>query len=331
MKLVSILIPAWNAEKWIAQSIQSALSQTWVEKEIVIIDDGSEDRTLEIARTFESERVKVVTQGNRGAASARNAALALAGGDFIQWLDADDVLAPDKIDQQMKSVGSDCSDFTVYSSPHGVFYYQLKKAEFTPNSLWRDFSPIDWLIVSMSETLWMNPAAWLVSRTLTEKAGPWDDRLSMDDDGEYFARVVAASDRVRFVRDARCYYRQSGFQQLSRRMTGRAVNSLVLSTILRIDTLLALEKSERTKQAGLAFLQAKMPVFFPEKLEALAQLNTLAAKLGGALKQPVSDWRLRALNRVIGPANGKRFMHSLRRLRMAAAVKWDELMYRLGA
>jgi glycosyltransferase involved in cell wall biosynthesis len=84
--LVSILIPAYNAERWIADTIRSALAQTWEPKEIIVVDDGSQDRTFTIAQQFASKDVAVVTQRNQGAAAARNKALALSQGDYIQWL-----------------------------------------------------------------------------------------------------------------------------------------------------------------------------------------------------------------------------------------------------
>jgi glycosyltransferase involved in cell wall biosynthesis len=328
--LVSILIPAYNAEKWIKQTIGSALYQTWGNKEIVVIDDGSTDRTLDIAKTFETNSVKVVSQNNRGAASARNKALSLASGDYIQWLDADDLLAPNKIAEQMKAAEGERSNLILYSSPHGVFYFRHKRARFVPNPLWQDLSPVDWLVMNLADKLWMNPAGWLVSRELTEKAGPWDERLTMDDDGEYFARIVAASERVKFVWEARCYYRQSGFQQLSKRITDKARDSLLLSSQLRIRTLLSLEDSERTKRAGAAFLQARLPVFYPENKEAFRKMNALALDLGGVLTSPKFGRRTMLLQKILGPKKGKELIIILRRLRMAAAVRWDELMYKLG-
>src|SRR5262249_31339743 len=99
---VSILIPAFNAERWIGDTLRSALSQTWPSKEIIVVDDGSTDRTVEIARKFEPEGVRVFTQKNQGAAAARNKAYSLSKGDYIQWLDADDLLAPDKIERQLE-------------------------------------------------------------------------------------------------------------------------------------------------------------------------------------------------------------------------------------
>src|SRR5882672_6611417 len=100
--LVSILIPAFNAEQWIGETLRSALAQTWPHKEIIVVDDGSRDQTVATARKFEAEGVRVVTQKNSGAAAARNTAFSLCHGDYIQWLDADDLLAPDKIASQLR-------------------------------------------------------------------------------------------------------------------------------------------------------------------------------------------------------------------------------------
>src|SRR5438270_12906784 len=100
--LVSILIPAYNAEPWVGDTIKSALNQTWPRKEIIVVDDGSRDQTLQVVRQFASKDVSVVTQENQGASVARNRAFELCQGDYIQWLDADDLLGPDKIIRQME-------------------------------------------------------------------------------------------------------------------------------------------------------------------------------------------------------------------------------------
>src|SRR3954453_9764650 len=100
--LVSILVPAYNAERWLVDTLKSCLAQTWPRIEVIVVDDGSSDRTLEIARTFERRSIKVVAQPHQGAPVARNRALAAAQGTFVQWLDADDLLHPEKIAKQMR-------------------------------------------------------------------------------------------------------------------------------------------------------------------------------------------------------------------------------------
>src|SRR5437899_5608475 len=209
--LVSILIPAYNAERWVASTIESAIAQTWPCKEIIVIDDGSTDQTLTVAGKFERKGVHVVTQPNQGAAVARNTAFSLAQGDYIQWLDADDLLSPDKIAKQVEAVEQSQSKRTLFSCGWGYFIFRAKKARFVPTSLWCDLSPIEWLLRRWEENLHMNPATWLVSRELTDAAGRWDTRLlgGGTDDGEYFSRVILASNGIRFVPGAAVFYRET--------------------------------------------------------------------------------------------------------------------------
>ena len=99
--LVSILVPAYNAEAWISDALRSAIAQTWKPKEIIVVDDGSTDGTLAVARQFESNQLRVVTHKNQGASATRNKAYSLCKGDYIQFLDADDLIGPDKIAKQI--------------------------------------------------------------------------------------------------------------------------------------------------------------------------------------------------------------------------------------
>ncbi len=133
--LVSILIPAYNSEEWIADTLQSAIAQTWPRKEIIVVDDGSSDRTAEVARRFASNEVSVVSKENGGAAAARNRALQLSQGDYIQWLDADDLLAPDKIEKQLAALGEVPNKRILLSAPWAYFSYRTNRARFVPNSL----------------------------------------------------------------------------------------------------------------------------------------------------------------------------------------------------
>jgi glycosyltransferase involved in cell wall biosynthesis len=322
-------MPAYNAEKWIKDSIKSALFQTWPKKEIIIVNDGSLDNTLAIAKQFESKSLKVISQENRGASAARNKAYSFAQGDYIQYLDADDLLAPDKISAQMKVAENGQTSLTLYSSSHGVFYWRLEKAKFIPDLQWQDLTPVEWMIQKFFYNLWMSPAAYLVSRRLAEKGGGWDERLCLNDDGEYFCRVVAASERVKFVREARCYYRRSGFHQLSLQSSEKACKSLFLSWTLSIQYLRSLEESERTRRAGLVILEKIMPRFYPQKSEVLEEVYALALALGGELNLPRFGWKFNLVQRLLGWKSALTIMPWLRKLRLAIDVKWDEMLYRI--
>jgi glycosyltransferase involved in cell wall biosynthesis len=94
--LVSIIIPCYNAGKYVAEAIQSALDQTYTNKEVIVIDDGSTDHSLDVIRSF-AERIRWETGPNRGGCAARNRGLETAKGELIQFLDADDGLYPQKL------------------------------------------------------------------------------------------------------------------------------------------------------------------------------------------------------------------------------------------
>ncbi len=166
--LVSICIPVHNAERWINNTILSALAQTWDNKEIIIVDDGSTDETLKIAKNFESKNLKVISQSNKGACAARNLSLSFAQGDYIQWLDADDILHPQKIESQLLKSELSYNSLILHSGRWGSFYSRLKKARFDRTPLWKDLAPRDWIILHFSKGYFMTPSAWLVSRKLTK-------------------------------------------------------------------------------------------------------------------------------------------------------------------
>jgi glycosyltransferase involved in cell wall biosynthesis len=279
---VSILIPAYNAKQWISRAISSALHQTWPHREIIVVDDGSTDGTLSAASKFSKDGVTVVPQPNRGASAARNHAFSLCRGDYIQWLDADDVLAPDKLSRQVEVAEALENPRLLLSSEWGRFLYRTKGAQFTPTVLWQDQSPLEWLLRKMTLNVWMQPGSWLASRELSEAAGPWDERLSFDDDGEYFCRMMTKSQGVVFVRDAKTYYRMTGPGSLSSMDNSKKkMESAWLSIRLHIRYLRQLEDSDRTHKAAVSFLQTWVTMFHPLRPDIVEQMLEMAKALGG--------------------------------------------------
>jgi glycosyltransferase involved in cell wall biosynthesis len=307
LPLVSILIPTYNSEQWIEETIRSALAQTWERKEIIIVDDGSTDQTQQVARRFESKSVRVVSQQNQGAAAARNKAFSLSHGDYIQWLDADDLLAADKIARQMEVVRSGEGPRTLLSSPWGLFIYRVQRAEFIPNALWCDLSPVEFLVRKLGQKIFMQTAVWLVSRELSEAAGPWDISLVADDDGEYFCRVMLASTGIRFVPDAKVYYRRVGTGRLS--YVGRADTKLEAvwrSMRLHIGYLRSLEDSERVRAACIDYLQNYLVVFYGQRPDIVDHMHELARGLGGTLNDPRLSWKYAWIKSLFGWSLAKR-------------------------
>jgi PST family polysaccharide transporter len=328
--LVSILIPAYNAQEWIADTLRSALAQTWRPKEVIVVDDGSNDQTLTITRKFESDGVRVVTQKNQGAAAARNKAYSLSRGDYIQWLDADDLLAPDKIARQMEAVDRYPSKRTLFSSAWGKFMYRHYRAKFDPTALWCDLSCVDWLLCKMEQNIYMQTAAWLVSRELAEAAGPWNCGLLGDDDGEYFCRVLLASDGVRFVPEAKVYYRSPWFSSLGYiGQSDKKLDAHWQSMRLHISHLRKLEDSERVNQAALQYLQTSMIYFYPERPDIVKQADQIAQNMGGRLVLPKLQWKYAWIKWVFGWRAAKYFRRILPILRWSFERRLDKVLFRI--
>ena len=329
--LVSILIPAHDAENWIADTIRSAVTQTWPRKEIIVVDDGSTDRTAEIAREFASKKVVVVSTENQGAAAARNHALRFCQGDYIQWLDADDILAPDKIEHQLTALREIDGKRTLLSSAWATFSYRTSHARFAPTSLWQDLAPIEWFVKKMSENLYMQTATWLTSRELTQVAGPWDTRLFSDDDVEYFSRVLLASEGTRFAPEAKVFYRNTRHSRLS--YIGRShqkKDALLLSLKLQVQHARSAEDSERVRKSCLAYMQNYLQDFYPERPDLIAELQTMAAQLGGALNIPRLRSKYAWMEPIFGAHVAKSAQIVLPQVKASLMRSWDKAMYRLA-
>ncbi len=325
--LVSILIPAYNSEKWIKAAIQSALAQTWQNKEIIIVDDGSSDNTFQIAKEFESKTVKVISQKNSGACAARNRALSLSQGDFIQWLDSDDILAPDKIEIQLSN--SDVSPQTrvLHLSGWGFFYFRIKKARFVPNPLWQDLSPLNWLLNHIGEGYYMYPAAWLVSRKLTELAGPWDEKIMLNQDGEYFCRVVATSEMVKFSPKALSYHRIGNLYSISgNKKSQKTLESLNLAVNLCIDYLLKLENSETTRKASINCLQKIINTLYQNDSSIIGKNQKRIIELGGSITPVSRTTKFTMVQKILGLQKATTLKTKFWNLEILIRRNWDKLL-----
>jgi glycosyltransferase involved in cell wall biosynthesis len=328
--LVSILIPAYNSQEWAADTLRSAIAQTWPNKEIIVVDDGSTDQTLAVARQFESDGVRVYAQKNQGAAAARNKAFSLSQGDYIQWLDADDLLAPDKIAKQLGALSESPNKRTLLSGSWGNFMYRYYRAKFIPNALWDDLSPVEWLVRKMGQNLYMQTATWLVSRELSEAAGQWDTRLLGDDDGEYFCRVLLASDGVRFVPESKVYYRLSVPSSLSYvGLSDKKQEAQMCSMKLHMGYLRSLEDSERTRAACVTYLQNWLVSFYPSRMDLVQQMEQMARDLGGHVNTPHLSWKYSWIRAMFGWPVARRSQLALQGMKASMARHWDSTLFRL--
>jgi glycosyltransferase involved in cell wall biosynthesis len=284
---VSILIPTYNAEKWLAETIESALNQTYPKIEIIIVDDGSTDSSYAIANSFTSSIIKVIQQENRGCGAARNRALQEAQGTFIQFLDADDLLAPDKIEWQVNLLKQDSNFDCVASGAWARFLDSLSEAKFIPEPIWNDMTPIDWLICSWEGGGMMHPAAWLIPRKISERVGLFDEVPCPDAEGEYITRVLLKSRAILFCKEARSFYRSGIQESLSRVRTPEMLVALYRSIELSINYLLSVEDSLRTRKACATAIQRFIYGAYPDLPDLVMQAEAKVNALGGSELKPL--------------------------------------------
>lgn len=311
--LVSIIIPCHNAALWLAATLESALAQTWPQKEIILVDDGSTDDSLTIARQYEQRGVTVFSQPNRGASAARNAGLRAAHGDFLQFLDADDLLTPGKIGAQIELLSSKPAG-TLATCAWGRFHTDPAMARFVDDVVFRDFAPMDFLILAGQTGAMMHPSAWLVPKEVATAAGPWDESLSLNDDGEYFCRIVLAATDLAFCSSvtARSLYRSGLAGSLSQQRSERARRSQFRSVELITAQLLRCQDSPRVRQACAGHWRRFIHDFFPSPPDLIAKAEASVRELGETVGRPSMGPRTAFAAALLGWRNVWRLKYLLR-------------------
>jgi glycosyltransferase involved in cell wall biosynthesis len=293
-----VLIPCFNARPFIRDTLDSVLEQTWPKLEIIVVDDGSTDGSAETVAEF-GDRVTLIRQANRGQTAALNVALDHCHGDFIQYLDADDLISRNKIAAQMARLAG--APGAIASAEWGRFYRTPDEARFVAESVWRDMAPIDWLIESRRGGLGMMfPALWLIPRGLVEVAGPWREDLTLNNDAEYFTRVLLAANRVLFCERARCYYRSGLSGSLSGRKSSCAWRSQFSVLDLCEAYILAREDSDRSRRGLALSWQHFAHGCYPYDASLSEAALGRARRLHAVSIRPDGGPTFRALTRVMG-------------------------------
>jgi glycosyltransferase involved in cell wall biosynthesis len=201
---VSILIPCYNAEQWIAQAIESALNQTYLNKEVIVIDDGSTDNSLEIIKSF-GDKIRWETIANKGGNATRNRLLELSTGEWLQYLDADDYLLPDKIEKQIQFLNQNSNVEVIYC-PHitediganGILQIAPEITKYSEQpDLW--LLAIEWHIPQTGGMLFNKQA-------LLDIDG-WNENLRHCQDYDLYVRLLAADKKFIYFKDSGAVYR----------------------------------------------------------------------------------------------------------------------------
>ena len=314
--MISIIVPCYNASSTLRTTVDSILAQSYPEKEVIIIDDGSMDGSAEIIKSY-GNAVTARSQPNLGASAARNHGSRLARGDYIQYVDADDILTPNTLAKRVAALEATGAD---------VAYTDWQQFTLSPNGsiCKRDIIvvPVDRLAedpeaACASSAFWAPPAAMLYRRWVVEGVGEWNSRLPIIQDARFIFDAARLGARFTRVEGIGALYRVSD-DSLSRRSPGKFirdcfVNATEIDAIWRDEGNLSIAKQKALIQIWSYIATASFQANLPEFGEACRHLRMASNRrhLGLEIRK--------VLSKVIGQSATwsieKNLRHMLRPLR----------------
>ncbi len=203
MDKVSVIIPSYNHAQYIREAIESVLAQTYKDIEIIVVDDGSSDNTKEILSPYIKDgKIRYIYQENRGLAAARNTGVKAAQGRYIKFLDSDDFLYSEQIEQQVGQIKTSDNFFSISDHcllrPNG----EIVKHKYYPADAERQ----------LAYFLGDNPApvhAYLVTKVLIDRAGGFDETLKACEDWDLWIRILQEGAIIKHLPYMGCCYRVS--------------------------------------------------------------------------------------------------------------------------
>lgn len=221
---VTVVIPCHNAERWVARAIQSALDQEGVTVEVIVVDDGSTDASLDVIKSF-GDRISWQTGPNRGACAARNRGLELATAPFVMFLDADDYLEPHHLKTTLAAFGEDLAgarEWDVVFTRHLVDDEQGGRREIAPPELQGADAIIRYFITGH----FTPPCGTVWSTEFVRAIGGWREDVRRHQDAEIVYRALAAGARARtWPHGGGVYFQHGGPARISGRLDSATVAS----------------------------------------------------------------------------------------------------------
>ena len=320
--LVSVIIPLYNSEAYISETLDSVLNQTWENVETIIVDDSSTDESFNIANKYKNqfpEKIKVYTNPGKGACAARNYGFKQSLGEYIQYLDADDILSSNKIEKQVLVLHNETDKIAVCETWH--FFNTIDKATNTDKPyLIAVNQPEDFFIQLWGgKTLPPNmvqTSAWLTPRSLIKQNGGWNENLHKDQDGEFFARIALNSKGIIYVPDIKNYYRQHiSSKNIAGQKQRKHLESNLEAAQLKEKYLFERNQSEDAKLAMATQYKHVAIEAWPNYKDVTIEAMSKCKKLGGSNYLPVMGGRvIELLKQIFGWRIAKSVSYYLHKL-----------------
>lgn len=311
--LVSICMPAYNAGLYVIESINSVIDQTYKNWELIIVNDGSTDNTSEQLEKIQDDRIKICHQENKGQCAAANKAFSLSKGELIKFMDADDLISPDFIKNQVEVIAG--SEKTIASASWGRFYNNdLNTFRLVTDSIESDRTPIDWLVESMTgKQVMLQCALWLIPRSILNASGLWNEELSLINDFEFFIRVLLKAEKISYTNNAILYYRSGLNQSLSGLKSKKGAESAYKSIDLGVKHMLDYENTPRIRNLAANHFQHFVYDFYPSHIAVISKAEQKIKEFGGSDILYASRGYTKTLSKLIGWKACKRIKSILSR------------------
>lgn len=205
MPRVSVIIPSYNRADMVMDAVDSVLRQTFADWELIVVDDGSQDNTREVIAAVRDERVRYIYQDNQGLPGARNSGIRAARGEYVAFLDSDDVFLPHKLAVQVAAMDARPELGLLAGGFIEVDRELRPLREVRPWETQPTLELIDWV-----KGCPFCPGAPLVRRDWLEKAGLFDERMPFVEDWDLWLRMSTLGCRMDWLPQAVCYYRIHG-------------------------------------------------------------------------------------------------------------------------
>jgi glycosyltransferase involved in cell wall biosynthesis len=279
-ELVSVVIPCFNAEATIRHTIECVLTQTWPNLEIIVVDDGSTDGSTGVLLSFEN---KITTEfsSHQGVSAARNRGTALAAGAYIQYLDADDLLAPEAIEQRLSALRSSGADIAY--SDWQRFETSTDGERHLGEIVARRIEDISLdSEIACATAFWAPPAALLYRRHVVDAIGGWNERLPIIQDARFLFDAAHRSFCFVHVPGVSAFYRTGG-ASLSSGNQGRFMldvyrNAIEIHSIWQAAGTLTAPRKAALAGAFDMTARAFFRLGFPEFDDAVARLSALSGR-----------------------------------------------------
>ena len=311
--LVSIIIPVYNKAAFVGESLESPLGQSYQNIEVVLVNDGSADGSLAILQEFKAnypDKIVLIDQVNGGVSKATNVGIAASSGDFIQFLDADDLMSPDKIQKQLELLEGKPKDVMAMCK-WATFETNLNKLIEFDLGLYLGFSSgIDFLLQAWNSSEMMAISSYLTPRDLILKAGPWDENLTINQDGEFFCRVLLQCKGVFFEPKGKVYYRKPGESNVSQQKSYKAASSLLESYRCYEREILKKEDSKRVREAIARNYLRFSYVIYPNYSDLLEESYMDFKRIGVDSSVRIGGPKFQMITKLVGYKNAlkmKRF------------------------